>query len=642
VGSGLALLLLYAALTVVFTYPLAWFFGTHHVGEAKGDAGVYLWNLWWVEKALVDLKTNPFETDFIFYPVGIGLSLHTLGFLHGVLFIPLKAVLGDVAAANLIVVLTFVASGLGMYALARHLGASPLGAVLAGLAFAFCPYRLARLAGHYDLLATEWLPLYTLVFLKALQEEKLKAKLVVGAALLAAACGYTTVTYLVFLALLSGLYVVWEIFRRPRLAARFVARSASIALVTGALLLPLLFQAYQDLASWRYPTYPGSDRYGADLAAYVVPGPKHNLLGDSMGRSFDPNLTEAVIFPGYLLLIALVVALGSRQIRRSYTFWIVTAGVFFVLSLGSILKIGGWETGVPLPFALFQKLPLLGHLRAPARLSIVFVLATSVLLAVAWSWWTTRMRHPARRVLLTLAASAILIAEYVAIPIPVFRAGAAPLYHELAAEPDNFTLVEIPGVEQVPSQLMYHQTVHGKPIFIGTAARVPPDKMAYYFGLPLVRPLVDLRKGKIPLTPELIEREKELAPRVARFLGLGHFVIERGYAKRGVLDFLEQVLPVERTLEDDERVALRVRRDELPALPWAIDPGAPDSRLFFESGWSRPEEYGGRRFRWANERRSTILLRRPAPEARAIVLQLSPARGNRPIRDRSTGWHSAG
>ncbi len=49
---------LYIALTVLATYPLAWHFGTHHVGEDGGDARVYLWNLWWVETALVELHTN--------------------------------------------------------------------------------------------------------------------------------------------------------------------------------------------------------------------------------------------------------------------------------------------------------------------------------------------------------------------------------------------------------------------------------------------------------------------------------------------------------------------------------------------------------------------------------------------------------
>ena len=58
------LFLTYLAFTIVFTYPLAWHLGTHHVGEAGGDAKSYLWSYWWVSRAL-RAGVNPFETDAI-------------------------------------------------------------------------------------------------------------------------------------------------------------------------------------------------------------------------------------------------------------------------------------------------------------------------------------------------------------------------------------------------------------------------------------------------------------------------------------------------------------------------------------------------------------------------------------------------
>ena len=624
VGTALTLLLLYVALTILFTYPLVWFFGTHHVGEEGGDARVYLWNMWWVDKALTDLHTNPFETDFIFYPLGIGLSLHTLGFLQGLLFIPMKALLGEVSAANAIVMWTFVASAGGMYALARYLGASPLGAFLASMAFAFCPYRLARLAGHYDLLGTEWIPLYALVFLKAVREDKHKLALLLGAAGLAAACGYTTLTYLVFLALWTLLYLVWETARRGRSPGKLIFGSAGIGLLAAALLLPLLVQVGADLSSWSYPAYPGSDRYGADLAAYAVPGPQQNLLGETWGQRFDRNLTESAVFPGYLILLMFVAALANRSLRRHYGFWMVGAGVFFLLSLGDTLRIGGWESGIPLPFALLRQIPLLDQLRAPSRFSILVVFCGATLLAATWSSWMERVPRLAWRLLLTAAAAGILIAEYLAIPVPVFGAAVAPVYHQLADEDGDYTVVEIPGIEQVPGRIMYNQTVHGKRILIGTAARVPREKMDYYFGLSLIRPLVDLRRGRISLTPELVEQQRIDGPRVASFLDLRYFIVEKAYAKRGVLEFLEQTLPVDRTYEDEERVGLRVREDELPPTPRTIDPGASESRMYFESGWSRPEAAEGRRFRWANGPRSTLLLRRPGGAVQEVILEIAP------------------
>ena len=615
--------LVYVALTALFTWPLPYFFFTHHVGESGGDARIYLWNLWWVRKALVDLHANPLRTDYIFYPVGIGLALHTLALLHGVLFVPLSALLGGVAAANSIVCATFVASALAAYALCRRLGAGPEGAFLAGVAFGFCPYRLARLAGHYDLLSTEWLPLYALVFLALMEAGSTRAGLALLAGGAAAACGYTNLSYLIFLALLSLIYAAWAVATgRPRLGP-VAARLSLVGLIAAALLLPLAIEAARDLASWRYLPYPGTGRYVADLAAYVRPGPAQTLLGPRIGRAFDRDLTDTTVFPGYVLLVAGIGALATRHARRGLGFWILLGGCAFVLSLGPSLRVAGRDLGLPLPFAVLPHVPLLRHMRAPSRFSILVVLALAVLLAVGWTAWLARVRRPSARLALTAAVASLMVAEYLAVPVPLFQAGAPDVFARVAREPGDFTVVEIPGIDQVPGRIMYDQTIHGKRIFIGTAARVPVEKMSYYFGLPLVRPLVDLRKGRRELDAGLLAREREAAPRVARFLALRYVVVEHAFADRGVVDFLEQVLPVTRVDDDGERMLLRVAPETLPPLPWRIEAGAPESRMHFETGWSPPEETEGRPTRSPSGPRSTVLYRRPSADVRRLVLEIA-------------------
>ena len=351
------LIVAYLALTLLFTYPLAWHLGTHHVGEAGGDAKVYLWNYWWVKKALFELSTTPFETNLIFHPIGIGLSLHTLAAAQGVVFAPLSEVVGTTAAANLVLVLTFLASALATYALARKIGANVGGAFLAGLVYAFCPYRLARLSGHYDLLGTEWIPLYVLLLVILIERSRASAGLTILAGIVAAVCGYTALSYLVFLALVTLIVLMFHRKRFQELAPRIVV----IASVVVVLMAPLMLQMHRDLSAWSYPAYPGADRYVADVAAFVVPPPQSSLVP---GRAFGSNLTEATVFPGYVLLV--LAALGWR-----HRLWAVTALVFFVLSLGSSLHVGGADTGIPLPFWLISHAPLFDNLRAPSRFTIV-------------------------------------------------------------------------------------------------------------------------------------------------------------------------------------------------------------------------------------------------------------------------------
>ncbi len=595
------LALAYLTLALVFTYPLASHFGTHHVGEAGGDAKTYLWNYWWVEKALFDLGTSPFETEHIFYPVGIGLSLHTLASLQGVLVAPLEKLVGPIRAPNLLILWTFVASALATYALARRVGASREGAFLAGIAFAFCPYRLARLAGHYDLLGTEWIPLYVLLLIELSERPRHHWPLAALTGLVAALCGYTALSYLVFLGLFT---LLWLGYRREK---ALVARFLVVGLVVITLMSPLLLQARRDLSEWSYPPYPGADRYVADIAAFVVPPPQQTILG---ARAFADNLTETTVFPGFLLLV--LAALGWR-----HRFWALAALVFFVLSLGSSLHIAGADTGVPMPFWLISQTPLLENLRAPSRFTIMMMLSLAMMMALSWS---PKKRWP------TALAAVVLVAEYLAIPTPLFRAETHDVYAELARDPSDVTVVEIPGIEQSPAEIMDHQRTHGKPIFVGMVARVPREKGEYYLGLPLVRPLIDLRKGRITITDELLEQERSAAPQVARFLGLGYFVINKAYAKRGVVSFVEDVLPVDTFYEDTGIIVLKTRREELPPDPVHIAAGASSSRQHFESGWLRPEREGSYDFRWAHRTRSTLLFRRP-PSARTLVLSIAPLQG---------------
>lgn len=601
------LVLVYLALTLLFTYPLAWHFGTHHIGEAGGDAKVYLWNYWWVKKALFELSTTPFETNFIFHPIGIGLSLHTLAAAQGVVFAPLSEIVSTTAAANLILVWTFLASAIATYALARKIGANVGGAFLAGLVYAFCPYRLARLSGHYDLLGTEWIPLYILLLVILTERSRASAGLAILAGVVAAVCGYTALSYLVFLTLVTLIVLVFQRKRFKELAPRILVLAGVVVVV----MAPLLLQMHRDLSAWSYPAYPGADRYVADVAAFVVPPPQSTIVP---GRAFGSNITEATVFPGYILLV--LAALGWR-----HRLWAVTAFVFFVLSLGSSLHIGGTDTGIPLPFWLISHAPLFDNLRAPSRFTIVMMLSLAMMMALSWK--------PRRR-FITAVVALVIVVEYLAVPIPLFQDDVHEVYARIALDDSVATVVEIPGIEQVPAEIMNHQRFHEKPILVGTAARVPIEKSEYWFGLPLMRPLIDLRKGRLELTPELLERERGAAPEVARFLGIGYFVIDKAYAKRGVVRFLQEVLPVDTVFEDDDVVLLRARRDELPRDPVRIDARSPASRQYFESGWMRPELEDAIGFRWAHRERSTILFRRPHlndDSIAAIALSIAPLEG---------------
>jgi hypothetical protein len=67
--------------------------------------------------------------------------------------------LGPVAAYNFLVLSSFPLAAAAAYLLARYVLDSHLGAMVAGLAYAFLPFHVAQATGHPHVAQTQWLPL---------------------------------------------------------------------------------------------------------------------------------------------------------------------------------------------------------------------------------------------------------------------------------------------------------------------------------------------------------------------------------------------------------------------------------------------------------------------------------------------------
>ena len=327
-------LCLFALLAVATTHPL-W----RHLAEAvPGDIGDPLLNTWilaWDAHAALTVPVRLFDAN-IFYPLPntLAYSEHLVSTAFSVL--PLGLVTGQpVAAYNLSLLLSFPLAGLGMYLLVlgwtRRRGA----ALLAGLAYAFAPYRLAAVA-HLQLLTVQWLP-FSLLALDRLLKSRLSnhnhqiprrtaflAKywlLFVVFTTLQVLCSW----YLaVFTALVLGVYVLgWWMacLRRGRVArARLVlGRLALAALVVAGLTLPFALpylEVLPGLQAARPPTLAASlaAQPGDFLVAapYLrVAGPITQALAERPGFTEENALFLGVVAP--LLALAGLLSLHSGQ-----------------------------------------------------------------------------------------------------------------------------------------------------------------------------------------------------------------------------------------------------------------------------------------------------------------------------------------
>lgn len=203
--SHLIAAMLFAALSIAWSFPLVLNVATHVPGNGPGDNLSFVWNLWWARTAWHD-RLDFFSTPYLFHPLGADLSQHTHTALNGALAATILAGVSPVAAQNVLLLASLFLNGFITYLLAYRIASSRFAAIAASIAFAGAPVVLIRLSGHFNLVSAWPIPLSILLFFRALERRSTGASLAAGGSLaLIAYCDYYYLVYsTVFIGLCFG------------------------------------------------------------------------------------------------------------------------------------------------------------------------------------------------------------------------------------------------------------------------------------------------------------------------------------------------------------------------------------------------------------------------------------------------------
>ncbi|HKY21115.1 MAG TPA: hypothetical protein VJM31_07845 [Vicinamibacterales bacterium] len=228
-------LLLLAAMAIAWTWPLALHFRDHIPGE-PGDNYSFLWNLWWMRKALSAPELRFFESGYLFSPFGVDLVNHPHTALQGYISATALAGLSVIEAENLYIIVSVFLNAACAYALTFDIVRERRLALLAGMAFGGSPYVAAHLLGHFDLLTAWVLPLFALFLRRALNHGRILAA--IGCGLCAAIAAYSAYYHVVYIALFALAYTLatWNAVRlscepRPQRQVLFTTRLLVLALL---------------------------------------------------------------------------------------------------------------------------------------------------------------------------------------------------------------------------------------------------------------------------------------------------------------------------------------------------------------------------------------------------------------------------
>jgi len=380
---GVVLALVYIAGAVAL-FHAAWFASGPAWMGAGGDPPLFMWYLAWVPHALAHGQ-SPLLSDWVFHPQGANLMWNTSILFPALLMSPATVLFGPVVAYKLLVTAAVaLAAGLADRALLR-LGASPLSAAVGGAVYGFSPAIVGESLGHLHLDIAVFPPLLVVLLDEIVVHPRgPRRRMLAGAGLgLATAAQLLTGEELLAITAICALVVLvvadlaWrrQVVPALRRAARPMAVAALVFVVLAAYPAWVMFAGPQRVPGLLQPQDVGV----VNLASLVDPT---RLQALNWRPPQDSSLSGA---DGYLgiALVVLLVALAWFG-RRSRPLVVAAAGtaVVFVLALGPHLHLGPHTTtGVPLPWLVFERLPLLENLY-PERFMIAGFLGVAAVVAL--------------------------------------------------------------------------------------------------------------------------------------------------------------------------------------------------------------------------------------------------------------------
>lgn len=536
------------ALLVFIFISLAWFLPLplHAFTRLPGYGDIWLttWNFWWMKKALLELGTSPWFTDWVFWPQGVDLSLHALSPLNSLFSIPLQLLGGIPLAYNVIFLAAFALSGYAAFLIAHDLTADRAAAYFAGYAFAFSPFHWSHLH-HLEHLSIQWPAFLVWALFKARAtwmgpDGTNGSRWMATAGLFHAMTGYVNPYLGLFCGVLVAAAFLRDAWRRGAGCVRFWLPYLAVAGLLLAPLAVLMFRATALEGSFRVPLWIKVHQ-SIDLLALITPSPNNPWL-----RGWFPLMPLYGTFTagepiGYLGWSVIGLALwGAWRARfRERRFLAACALLFLLLAMGPFLHVAGivrlpGGDPVPLPQLVLQLLPGISAARVPARYLAMATLFVALLAGAGLADLRLRRLRPGR---FTVLVFALLVLEYWNAPFAATEPLRPRYTALLASEERDVAVLDLPvRIAQDPAEWWrsmdpgdqgWRQALHGKRTLTGSISHTALQARHFRFFLdsPLLAPLVSNDPG--PLVAEPGE-----ARRQAQELKLGFIVLHRGVYSR--------------------------------------------------------------------------------------------------------------
>lgn len=474
-----------ALLAAVMTWPLVLRLGSH-IPQDLADPLFQAWQVAWIGHALLHQPLHLFQAN-IFWPLAdtLAFSDALVGYAPAGL-VARRDAHAALVAYNLLFLFAYALAFLGAYLLARELGTGRLGAIAAGAAFAYAPWRLSQ-NGHLQVISSGGIAVALVLLLRGYRRRSVP--LVLAGWLVAAwqiSLGFSLGLQFGYLLAAMGVIVAvarWRTLPSLTRTARPLVEATAVGL--GILALATFAQARPYLRVDH--DHPEAERTPAQVASFSprvigfrAAPPESYVWGGATAdlRARHQLLTEQTLFPGMtVVLLALAGLFSSVYPKRLRIGLAVGVLVCAVLSIG-LRDVSGPEKYLTPYRLLYELAPGWDGVRTPGRINTLTSLGLGLLAAAGVCLVAGRLRRlvahrrPRAQSVVAATGAAVLVAAILAEgfgPPPLDRVPAPPSAVRQAGAP----LLQLPIDFYFGSRYAYWTVGDFPPIANGTGAFEP-------------------------------------------------------------------------------------------------------------------------------------------------------------------------
>ncbi len=454
----------YSLITIAITWPASRYLTSRVLGDNL-DPVQTLWGFWWLRHA-GELGGTPYFSPALWWPDGVSLWFQTWDIPSAVLAVWPWTWVPEITVYNLLVLLTFPASGFAIYLLGRELFGGEIAPFLAGCLYTFSTYHLAHSQAQLHLASMQWSPLFVLWVTRACRTGKVRdaalAGVGLGIATLASVYHFVFCVIVTLILVATGAFGALHSSSRMRIARVGVVAAATFILLAGWSLIGMLL-------AYKTEAYYGAHdalRFSADLQSFFLP----NAISwwsemSTFWARWSGNEWESASYVGYVAL-ALALVGGRRSPTARPYLWIALAGA--LLALGPFLHWGGRiYRQLALPAGLVERLlPVVGFSGLPTRYSWLTTFGLSVASCAALSRLCAKGRIG---LLVAVILTATSVAETWPKQVPMSSWPTPSILQEWSHDPERWAVLD----GTTGSRPLWHQMTHRHPIVAGYVTRTP-------------------------------------------------------------------------------------------------------------------------------------------------------------------------